>query len=155
VLEGGKSLAVALGGAEEIIHTRPGAMKLLVRSRKGVFRMALETGTPLIPVLTYGENEAYSIYRSPFLDSILTKCVENGYFFFIPTVDCIVQWLGIANRPLKTPLRTVVGPAVPVAHTLKPTDDDIAALKATYIASLRTLYTETRPSDYQEELEIV
>ena len=154
VLEGGKSLAVALGGAEEIIHTRPGAMKLLVTPRKGVFKMALETGTPLIPVLTYGENEAYSIYRSPFLDSILRLCVEHGIFFFIPTVDSLWQWLGIASRPLKTPLRTVLGAAVPVVQQ-NATDDKIAALKATYIAALRSLYAETRPSDYQEELEIV
>jgi 2-acylglycerol O-acyltransferase 2 len=147
-----KSLALCLGGFNETAYVRPGVITAYVTHRRGIFRMALETGTPLVPVLTYGENELYDMYHSPFLDAL-----QKNTMICFPTISSIMQWISIIYKPLKNPLRTVVGAAIPVSAVEggAPTDEQIVALRTTYIAALRSLYAETRPSDYQKELEVV
>jgi 2-acylglycerol O-acyltransferase 2 len=52
-----ESVSVIPGGVRDMMTTTPGVIHIV--PRKGVFRLALETGTPIVPVLTYGENELF------------------------------------------------------------------------------------------------
>jgi 2-acylglycerol O-acyltransferase 2 len=45
-----------VGGAQESLHARPGVMELILRKRHGFIRMAIESGSLLVPVLSFGEN---------------------------------------------------------------------------------------------------
>lgn len=166
-LDEGKSLGVSVGGLQETLHTTPGRIQAYVSTRKGIFQMALETGTPIVPVLTYGENEIYQVYHSEWLDAIQAFGRKHGLLLCIPTLESCLHWLSLTVAPFKTPLRTVVGPAIPVGQGKKeaqgqgqgqgqkPTDNEIAALRATYIAALRALYAKTRPDSYDPELIIL
>jgi 2-acylglycerol O-acyltransferase 2 len=154
VLEGGEGLSVTLGGVREILYSEPGKMKLNIGRRRGIFKMALETGTPLVPTLVYGENELYEIYKAPWLDWIQQKLVPYALFLPIPTLTSCLNWLGLINNPLSNPVRTVIGRAIPVEKKESVSEEDIEKLRETYFASLRSLYERTHPSWYSE-LEIV
>ncbi len=157
VLEGGEGLSVTLGGVREIFYSEPGKMKLNIGKRKGIFKMALETGTQVVPVLVYGENELYEIYHSPWLDSIQEKLMSYGIFIPIPTASSCLNWLNLTTNPLKNPVLTVVGDPIPVAKVEgEPVSEEkIDALREIYLRELRALYERTRPDSYSPELEIV
>ena len=65
-----ESVSVLPGGVREMMESAPGTLRLVLKNRTGVFRMALETGTPIVPVLTYGENELFPSMDSPMLRTL-------------------------------------------------------------------------------------
>ncbi|VDM29417.1 unnamed protein product [Toxocara canis] len=62
VLSSGKGVAVAivLGGAEEALDAHPNCYDLLLLRRRGFVRLALETGTYLVPAYNFGENDTFT-----------------------------------------------------------------------------------------------
>jgi len=139
------SLSVALGGVREINYIDPRKFTLCIKNRKGIFRLAIETGTPIYPVITYGQNEMYGIIKMPF----------TSFSIPVPTWNSCKNWLGLFYGPLKNPLRTFVGPAVDPGAQREATDSEIETLREKYFEALRELYAATRPADYAEELEII
>ncbi len=153
-LENGESLSVCLGGVREILYTEPKSMKLSIKNKRGIFLLALETGTPLIPVISYGENELFDLTDSKWILKIQEALVKYGICLAIPTLKSCVTWFGIPWNPLKNPIRTVVGAPikVPVAHVA--TEKEIIELRNKYFTALKDLYQRTRPVGYKD-IEIV
>ncbi|XP_044756828.1 2-acylglycerol O-acyltransferase 2-like isoform X4 [Coccinella septempunctata] len=58
--EGGNVSGITVGGAVEAYFCKPGLNKLVLRKRKGFVRIALKTGSPLVPVYCFGETDLYS-----------------------------------------------------------------------------------------------
>ena len=150
----GESLAVALGGINEIMESTPGQMRLTLSRRRGVFKMALETGTDLVPVLSYGENELYTPAGWGWLDALNRRLVPWGVCFPMPSLESCMNWVGLFNRPLRSPVRTVIGSRLVVEKVDKVDDAAVEALRDRYFAALRALYAKTRPEGHGE-LEIL
>ncbi len=152
VLQNGTSLGVALGGLAEAKYIEPKKLTVVASTRKGVFKMAIETGTPIIPVLTYGEN---AVYRK--LDTRISDIME--YFFKIsipiPTVSSWKAWFKIYKEPLENKIDTHIGEAIEVGKARTPTETEIVELRNRYIEALKGLYVKTRPADYEEELNVL
>ena len=55
--QAGRAIVLVLGGAAESLNAHPGRLELVLRSRKGFVRIALQTGASLVPCLGYGEND--------------------------------------------------------------------------------------------------
>ena len=51
-----KSLAIFIGGARESLFCGKGSTKILLKKRDGFIKLALETGSSIIPVFTFVEN---------------------------------------------------------------------------------------------------
>jgi 2-acylglycerol O-acyltransferase 2 len=150
-----KSISVCLGGVREILSTEPNTMKLSILKKTGVFRLAIETGVPLIPVLSYGENELFDIVKTPWLSSIQDFLIRYGVCLPIPTLESCNTWYSILYRPLKTPIRTVIGKPLDPGPARDPTDEEISKLRERYFESLKDLYSRTKPESYNENLEIL
>jgi len=58
-LTAGKNLYMLPGGLAEIFHAAPGTHAAVWRSRRGLVRLALETGARLTPVYVFGGNELF------------------------------------------------------------------------------------------------
>lgn len=54
-----------IGGAQEAIHSRPNTYIVVLKKRKGFVRIAMLTGTPIVPVLTFGEVDLYDQPANP------------------------------------------------------------------------------------------
>ena len=117
--------------------------------------MALETGTPIVPVIAYGENEIYQQTDNWLLHHINRFLLTYNMFLPIPTWKSCSAWLSLSQRPLAHPVHTHVGVPIPVTKKEIPTEADIVALRESYFTALRALYKTTRPADYEEELYIV
>lgn len=155
VIEEGHSLTICLGGVKEILYTEANTMKLSIKNKKGAFRLALETGAPLVPVVSYGENELFELSKHSWLEPIQQILIHYGLYLPVPTIKSCKSWFGIPWTPLKNPIRTVVGKPIKVVQIDEPTEKDIIDLRETYFKALNDLYNETKPKSYTDDLKIV
>jgi hypothetical protein len=134
VLVRGKSLSLAPGGMREVLYKD---LTTILKKRRGIFKMALETGTPLVPVLSIGENEIFSSINLPsWIQDILEPydmCIT------IPSLKTFVKWYRIMTYPLKNPVISVLGQPLPVKQIENPTKKDIDDLREKYIIRLKEL----------------
>jgi hypothetical protein len=65
LLEKGKhSIALCPGGATEALYAGRGRHTLYLKKRLGFVRMAMQTGTPIVPMYSFGENDTYTTLNS-------------------------------------------------------------------------------------------
>jgi len=143
-LQKGESVSLMLGGVREMNLTQTNKMTIYVKQRKGIFKMAAESGIPLVPVITYGENELFPRAESAIITSI-NEWLHSTFRLSIPVPSwkSLINWFEISYKPLK-PVKTYIGG--PITHS----DPDI--LKEKYILALRELFDKTSPPDYILEI---
>ena len=143
-VEKGESVSVMLGGVREMNLADPHKMVLYIKKRSGIFRIAAETGTPLVPVITYGENELFPRSDSWVVDHINSWLHTTfGMSIPVPSWTSLLHWFEVSYRPLK-PIPTYVGTPV--------SDKDPELLKEKYIAAVQTLFSNTSPPDYSLDI---
>lgn len=149
-----QSLGLVLGGATEILYTEPHTMKLHIGQKRGIFRLALTTGTPLVPVLVYGENELFQLSTHPIVNFFQAIAKILHVVLPIPTLESMIQWTHISQEPFEKPVQTIVGTPIEVVKKESPTFEDIEELRKKYFLALEKLYEKTKPA-YYKSLEIV
>ena len=114
--------------------------------------MSLETGIPLVPVITYNENQVYQRIENPFI-----RFIESiiGLRINIPTFASVIQWFSIVKRAPNYIIPTYIGEPLVVGEAHIPTEKEIVKLRERYFVALKKLYLETRPETYTEDIEIV
>jgi 1-acyl-sn-glycerol-3-phosphate acyltransferase len=149
-LKEGISVAVLTGGIRELHETHPGKMKLILKKRKGVFRIAQDLQVPIIPVLTFGENELF-----PPIQSAWTRTLQKylrawmGIAIPIPTLEGLKNWFILLHSPLKTHVTTWIG------NPIKPEKKTVSEFQDAIFVEFRRLFTSGKPENYTGDLEIV
>lgn len=139
-----ESISIALGGAREQKIFENNKIDVIVENRRGIFKIALETGTPIVPVLTYGENELFPRIKNSFLD----ECNEFLYLLFkvrfpFPTIESIYNWQEISKHPLD-PVYSYTGRPIYVKKIEFPTEKNIKKLRSIYISRIKELFDKTK-----------
>jgi hypothetical protein len=150
-----KSLSVSPGGIKEIAMTHNNKITVNISSKRGIFKMALETGTELIPILVYGENELYTLYENKLFKIINNFLLKYNFYIPIPCAKSCINWLSLLNKPLEQPIITCVGEPIKVLKNKHPSDTDINALRELYITELKKHYKNTKPPSYEDEIVIL
>jgi hypothetical protein len=137
------SISLSPGGMREMLFEH----SALLSRRRGIFKMALETGTPLVPIISVGENNLSRIYSLPeWLQDLLEPydaCV------CIPTYKTIVKYLKMLHSPLKDPINSVIGEPILVEKIENPSEEDISQLRSSYIKALKAMYKKEVGHDLQ------
>jgi 1-acyl-sn-glycerol-3-phosphate acyltransferase len=142
-IEAASRVAVLLGGGREAHATRAGKMRLCV-DRKGIFEIAVKQRRHLIPVLSYGENEIFSIPEGGLLGDFQGWIKEKFHcVLMFPKPADIWEWVTGKNT-----IKTYVGEPIEPAATWEET-------RERYIGVLKDLYKKTRPPEYDEEIEFI
>ncbi|KAI9136567.1 diacylglycerol-acyltransferase [Paraphysoderma sedebokerense] len=150
------SLIIVVGGAEEAKYIEPNTMDLVLQKRKGFVKLALETGSSLVPVLTFGENDIYAQVPNP-PGSRLRKfqdTLQRRFGFTLPLAYGRFLWL----VPFKKPLVTVVGRPIHLEKIEKPDREVVEKWHALYIESVKDLYDKWKDvyaKDRKRDLRIV
>jgi 2-acylglycerol O-acyltransferase 2 len=149
-LKAHESVSVMIGGVRDMLDSRP--YVITVPKRTGIYRIALETGTPLVPVLTYGENERFPLGEHWIFDAI------NGWLYSnfrvgipFPSWTAIQNWSELSYKSIK-PIHSYTGAPIEVTKVENPTDAQIEALRKQYIAGVEALFKETAPPEYSLEI---
>eukprot|EP00929_Paragymnodinium_shiwhaense_P013301 TRINITY_DN12116_c0_g2_i1.p1 TRINITY_DN12116_c0_g2~~TRINITY_DN12116_c0_g2_i1.p1 ORF type:complete len:358 (+),score=33.06 TRINITY_DN12116_c0_g2_i1:108-1076(+) len=161
LLRDGHSIAIAPGGAKESLECLPGTMRLLLRTRKGFCRLAMDTGASILPVLSFGENELYSTvqFQKGSRARRIQEALQRRLGFALP-VFCGRPWLPL--MPQRKPIVTFVGAPVraqPLPDYATPADKEkaVEALHWQYCEALRALF-EAHKAKYglaEADLELV
>jgi len=152
-LRQGDSLSLCLGNYTEGKYTDKHRITTIVKKRSGIFRMAIETGTPLIPVLSYGEQHMFTQMNTWGILEWISRII--GVQLNFPSMDCMKKWHSIYMKPLDDKIYTHIGDLIEVGEARTPTPAEIKSLRDKYIDALRKLYRETRPAEYEEEIVII
>lgn len=139
-LQRGESVSLMLGGVREMNLIQERKMVLYIKNRTGIFKIAAETGVPLVPIITYGENELFP--RSDnWAISAMNEWLHTyfGLSIAVPSWTSLLNWFELSYRPLK-PITTYVGEPI--------IDNNPDNLKQKYITAVQTLFDKTSPPDY-------
>ncbi|XP_069671305.1 2-acylglycerol O-acyltransferase 1-like isoform X2 [Periplaneta americana] len=133
-------LVLIIGGAAEAFYSRPGKYTFFLSQRKGFVKMALKHGTPLVPVITFGEPDIYDQVDIP-EGSWLRRCQE-----FIRKITGVAPIILYGNGPLpyRRQTTTVVGKPLPLEKTLNPTQEQIDELHQKFTTELVKLFEENK-----------
>ncbi|XP_031564445.1 2-acylglycerol O-acyltransferase 2-like [Actinia tenebrosa] len=142
----GHSVILVVGGAAEIADCHPDVYRLTLKNRKGFIRVALETGSSLVPVLGFGQNNIYShVWKGPgtlywHLQHWLNETTAQYWFRF--SFYCCYGFLGVL--PWHTPINVVVGSPIEVSKQASPTEEEVNRLHARYLEEVKTLFNSFR-----------
>jgi hypothetical protein len=129
-LRAGRSVAVLVGGSREAEATEAGKMTLCA-DRRGIFEIATETGVPIVPVLSYGENEAFAVWKPA---GAWQDWLKRWLHFTVLLPHAADFWKLACNWGPK--IDTYIGPAIS-----GPTQE-------AYREAFEALYEQTRPASY-------
>jgi len=133
-LEQGNSISVSAGGMREMLYENTA----IISKRRGIFKMALETGTPLVPIVSVGETKVWELAKIP--EWIHDSMEPYDACMAIPTFKSVLRFIGLLENPLKDPIRSIIGEPIRVEKKDVPTEADISSLRTTYINALKALY---------------
>ena len=142
-LSRGHSIAILPGGEHEQLLVCPDESPFedLVLPRDGLLRLALATGTPLIPVFSFGERRSY--HSSPFLLKFRLNLMKK-YRIGIPMAYGRHWWFPFVPHPL--PILIVIGK--PVAIEAQVADEAaISALRKRYVSAMEEVFEGNKHLD--------
>lgn len=120
-LKEGKSVALLVGGIEELHLTKPGTLQLILKKREGYARLSKSCGVPLVPLVSPMENTLFSP-----TENWLWKWIEQQLYqrFHVavplPSWNNILTWMGIAYKPFADKLTTyIVEPVYPDGKSIE------------------------------------
>jgi hypothetical protein len=151
-LQMGNSVSLSLGNITEGKYMDDKSITAIVKNRNGIFKIAIETGVPIVPVLSYGEQCLFKQLHTYGILEYISKWI--GLHIVFPDWPSFMNWISIYKEPLP-PIYTHIGQPIDVGKARIATAEEIRVLKEKYIEGLRSLYKETRPSDYVDEIIII
>ncbi|CAL8071220.1 unnamed protein product [Calicophoron daubneyi] len=137
----GNFVVVVIGGAPEVLESWPGHYGLYLKSRYGFFRLALQTGSALIPTISFGETNIFdSVTEQP--DSYVRRFQKWACNTMTKPFP---MFYGNGFLPYRTPINTVIGPPIECEKVENPTRAQVEEVKTQYIESLKDLFKKYRP----------
>ncbi|NXS90562.1 MOGT2 acyltransferase, partial [Jacana jacana] len=143
--EGGNALTIIVGGAQEALDARPGSYTLLLKNRKGFVRLAIEHGTPLVPIFSFGENDLFEQVKNPKGSWLrqLQHRLQQIMGISLPLFHArgIFQY-SFGLIPYRRPIFTVVGKPIPVKRKHRPSEEEVDQVHQQYLNELCKLFEE-------------
>lgn len=132
-----RSVMLLPGGVrEQLLVCAPGTEGVVLRDRRGFVRLALETGSHLVPVVVFGERQAYRLNDGWTL--ALSRLIKRYTGIGLPLPRG--RWWTLMWLP--TPITIVCGRPIPVARTEAPSPAAVDSLHAAFVAALTDLFNE-------------
>lgn len=108
-LASGQSVALVVGGVEEMTYSGGPVTKLVLKKRKGYARIAKKAGVPIVPLYTEGEGDLFGVETHPLWMSFSDKLRSlTGVTFPLPSWTSMKSFAHIVRRPLTPPVKTFV-----------------------------------------------
>lgn len=143
----GNAVVIVVGGAEEALDSRPEIFKLTLKNRKGFIKMAIKTGTHLVPCFGFHENEIYNQLANP--KESLTRTIQERFKKVFGISPPLFYGRGIFNytfglMPFRKPLVTVVGKPILIQKNENPSQKLLDEKHQEYLDALTNLFEENK-----------
>ncbi|KAH8851407.1 2-acylglycerol O-acyltransferase 2-A isoform 2 [Schistosoma japonicum] len=137
----GNFVVVVLGGAPEALDSRPGKYVFHTNGRYGFFKLALTTGSHLVPCVSFGEPNMFKQVHNP--EGSYIRYFQNRFTkmaTFSPPLF-YAHWL----LPYRANVNTVIGRPIYCEKNTNPTREQVSMLKELYLKELQNLYNKYKP----------
>eukprot|EP00834_Sanchytrium_tribonematis_P001437 NODE_35_length_36362_cov_0.944434.p13 type:complete len:304 gc:universal NODE_35_length_36362_cov_0.944434:5671-6582(+) len=135
-LKEGNSLVILPGGAQEVTYFDKNNINVIIDKRYGFFKLVIENGVDLVPVLGFGENDIHRIINISHPVIVKLQSILKTYFGFM-AIPFIGEYGFI---PYNKKLTTVIGSPISVKKNSKPLASDIRSLQEQYKAELLRVF---------------
>ena len=125
-LKEGKSVALLVGGIEELHLSAPGPLRLILKKRTGYARISQQCQVPLIPLVCPEENQLFPAIQSPPWKWIQQFLYTTWRIAIpIPSLTSLLSWSSIAYKPFDKPLVTyILDPVYPDQKSIQDIKSD-------------------------------
>lgn len=138
------AVGLVVGGCREQRISAPYEYKFCLKNRKGFVRIALKTGAPLVPAISFGENDYYQLTHWKPINKIdRAFCYGRG----------LLQY-NIGFIPRRVPVTTVIGAPIDVEYIKEPNDDVVNKYHEIFCTKIKELFEEHK-GKYIENSETV
>ncbi|KAI8897133.1 diacylglycerol acyltransferase [Globomyces pollinis-pini] len=146
----GSSLMIVVGGAVETCEAFPGTLNLILKKRLGFIKLALRTGSPLVPVLSFGENDLWDQVPNP--QGSYIRQMQDLSRKYTSVVPPLLHGRGIFNYnvgilPHRRQLVSVVGRPIEVPKLPNPTLEEVQFYQKKYLDELQHIF-DTYKDEY-------
>lgn len=129
-----ESILLVPGGQQEMMESQSKTEEIrIITKHQGFIRIAMQSGTPLVPVLSFGEVEVMDFVRVPALQR-----------FFISRVGIPVPFFpyGLLGFPIPRPVPCVVvfGKPIPVKKEENPSAEAVKKVAAVYFKQIEEIF---------------
>lgn len=138
----GKHVGIVLGGADEALISSSNEHRIILKRRKGFCRIALKTGSHLIPSYAFGEGQTFDTIRPP-PGSILDKAQQFCLKYLqigVPIVKGAARFHYFLVMPKRVPITAVYGKPIPVSKIVNPSREEVNELHEKYVQGLVELF---------------
>ncbi|XP_076628693.1 2-acylglycerol O-acyltransferase 1 [Colletes latitarsis] len=139
----GRGTVLIVGGASESLECKPGTYRILVKRRKGFVKIALKHGTPLVPVISFGETDVYDQVYGP--ENSLFRRAQNYIRNKIGIAPILLLGRGFFQYSFgiiaqRRPITVVVGSPLELPKISVPTAEQIEEHHGRFIKHLVELF---------------
>ncbi|XP_008796323.4 diacylglycerol O-acyltransferase 2D-like [Phoenix dactylifera] len=136
-LEAGYSCIIIPGGVQEIIYMNHNYEVAFLKRRRGFVQVAIETGSPLVPVFCFGQTNVYKWWK------------PQGKFYihvarairFAP----LIFWGAFGSPiPYRKPIDIIVGRPIEIRQNLNPSREEVAEVHARFVSAIEKLFVRYR-----------
>ena len=124
------SIALFVGGAEESKFSNYGNINIIVKSRRGFLKLAIDNNLTIVPIYTFGNNNIYKSYDYDFLNICYYFKKITGFWF--PRGILILKKINFIS---------VIGKEINVNN------NDILELQTKYINNLNEVFEKYKHLD--------
>jgi 2-acylglycerol O-acyltransferase 2 len=143
----GNAVLIVPGGAAEALDAHPGTHSLTLNKRSGFFRIALQNGSNLVPIYSFGENDLYqqaSNEEGSFVRKLQNIFLKYAGFAtpFFSGAGSMGAAIPLNPMPARCPIITIVGDPIKCPFIENPTVDDIDAVRVLYVQKLQEIFKQ-------------
>lgn len=134
----GDSVALLVGGIEELLLTQADSLRLVLKKREGFVRIAKDMNIRLIPLVSPNENSLFSLLENSWIQWFQTFLYKQFHLAVpLPSLQNLRSWINLSVQPFSKPVVTYV------LDSIVPDGKSLQDIKSEYIQRLQDFSKET------------